>query len=202
MDSVQHRTWCQDCAFWPGGSWPGRGLGGRAAGRGCWRRVGGTGMGRGFAGSCSPRMRDQDPAGSPVALPAPPAASQRAQEGYRWGQSGGLPPPCTPSASLSLPRVHGLRPPCRDGDPLLLCQRPGGPHGVGVPLGVVIPLLEVSGASGGFAQGDQAGQGGLGGAQPWGHPLRLDADGLVLRGGAGGQGRLFGGDDAAADPGV
>lgn len=155
-----------------GGSWPGRGLlGCRAAGSGGWRRVGGTGMERGFAGSCSPRMRDQNPAGSPTALPPPPTASQRAQGGSGWGQSGGFPPPCTPSASLSLPRVHGLRPPCGDRDPLLLRQWPGGPHGAGVPLGVVISLLEVSRASGGFAQGDQAGQGGLGGAQPWGHPL-------------------------------
>lgn len=114
-----------------------------------------------------------------------------------------IPPPCTPSASLSLPSVHGLRSSHGDGDPLLLGQRPRKGQGVRVPLGVVVPWLVVSGAPGGFAQGGQAGGGRLrgarGAAQPRGDPLRLDADGLVLRGGVGG--RLFSRDNPAADPG-
>lgn len=124
-----------------------------------------------------------------------------------WGGSGGAAPPCTPSASLSLPPVHSLCPPWGDGDgggPLLLRQRPGGAQGVGITLGVVVPRLEVSGASGGFVQGGQTTRGGLrgarGAAEPRRDPLRLDADGVVLRGAAGG--RVLGGDNPGAGPGV
>lgn len=193
----------------PVGSWPRRGLGVRARRGGVACLGGAPEWGGGFAGSCSPTVGDRDPTGSPAAPPTPPPRQHcKGHKGFAGGLVGGggcsprLPTPCTPSASLSLPSVHGLRPPCGDGGPLLLCQRPGGAQGVGVSLGIVIPWLEVSGTSGCFVQGGQVGQGGLGGAQPWGDPLRLDADGLVLRGGAGGRGRLFGGHHPAADPGV
>lgn len=120
----------------PGGSWPGRGLlGCRAAGSGGWRRVGGTGMERGFAGSCSPRMRDQNPAGSPTALPPP----RQHRKGHRGAQDGGK------AGGSPHPAPHRPRYLCHAS---MACARRAGTgtrcsstSGRGVPMGQGYPLV-------------------------------------------------------------
>lgn len=202
-DRVRHRTPCHaggvPTSPCPAGAW---GWGAELRKRGGHNSVReGRWGGEGEVWELQPRRWGEDPMGSPREL-------RGGSLGVRgWGGSGGAAPPCTPSASLSLPPVHSLCPPRGDGDgggPLLLRQRPGGAQGVGITLGVVVPWLEVSGASGGFVQGGQTTRGGLRGArgatEPRRDPLRLDADGVVLRGAAGG--RVLGGDNPGAGPGV
>lgn len=116
-----------------------------------------------------------------------------------WGS------PRWPAHPLSLPHVRHLQAPHGDAAALLLRQGPGQDEGVGVPLAVLLPRVEVPRLPGAIAEGGQAACGGLGGGRAAAHyrgdPLGLDVDGLLLGRRAGDRGRLVGGEDPAGGPG-